>query len=95
MDRDDVVQAVKDDNLAVLLDADQCRREMAAGNTFVGLQEAPITFQPTYKFDKATTNPYVSDCMSYLFVGPQLTTPRRNAGCRRGPTGYSSEAPTE
>ena len=31
---------------------DQLKLEMAAGRTFVHLQEAPITFRPTYKFDK-------------------------------------------
>lgn len=31
---------------------DQCRREMAAGRVFRGLREGPITFRPTYKFDK-------------------------------------------
>ena len=33
------------------------RLEMAAGRTFVHLQEAPITFRPTYKFDKHSVEP--------------------------------------
>uniref|UniRef100_A0A061RQF4 Type i inositol-trisphosphate 5-phosphatase 12-like n=1 Tax=Tetraselmis sp. GSL018 TaxID=582737 RepID=A0A061RQF4_9CHLO len=61
MDRDDVVAAVKDDNLTGPLAADQCRREMEAGRAFAGFQEAPINFQPTYKFDKGNTNPYAYD----------------------------------
>ena len=36
---------------------DQLRLEMAAGRTFVHLQEAPITFRPTYKFDKHSVEP--------------------------------------
>jgi hypothetical protein len=58
MDRDEVVGKVKGDELPALLEADQCRREMIAGRAFVGLQEAAISFPPTYKFDKNTTNPY-------------------------------------
>ena len=36
---------------------DQLKVEMAAGRTFVHLQEAPITFRPTYKFDKHSAEP--------------------------------------
>ena len=36
---------------------DQLKLEMAAGRTFVHLQEAPITFRPTYKFDKHSQEP--------------------------------------
>uniref|UniRef100_A0A7S1XA16 Inositol polyphosphate-related phosphatase domain-containing protein n=1 Tax=Tetraselmis chuii TaxID=63592 RepID=A0A7S1XA16_9CHLO len=61
MDRDEVVSKVKGDELPALLEADQCRREMIAGRAFVGLQEAAISFPPTYKFDKNTTNPYAYD----------------------------------
>lgn len=31
---------------------DQCRREMFAGRVFRYVREGPIKFQPTYKFDK-------------------------------------------
>ena len=31
--------------------------EMAAGRAFVHLQEAPISFRPTYKFDKHSAEP--------------------------------------
>ena len=36
---------------------DQLKMEMAAGRAFVHLQEAPITFRPTYKFDKHSAEP--------------------------------------
>ena len=36
---------------------DQCRREMFAGHAFRYVREAPITFGPTYKFDKHTVDP--------------------------------------
>lgn len=34
---------------------EQCRREMFAGRVFRYIREAPITFHPTYKFDKHTS----------------------------------------
>ncbi len=34
---------------------------MAAGQTFRGMREGPITFRPTYKFDKASANPFAYD----------------------------------
>ena len=39
---------------------DQLRNEMAAGRTFAMLQEAPITFRPTYKFNKVEPFDYDS-----------------------------------
>uniref|UniRef100_A0A1D2A7E2 EH domain-containing protein n=2 Tax=Auxenochlorella protothecoides TaxID=3075 RepID=A0A1D2A7E2_AUXPR len=53
-------RAVRND-CASLLPLDQCRREMAAGQTFRGMREGPITFRPTYKFDKASANPFAYD----------------------------------
>ena len=47
--------------LGPLLAADQCRREMVAGRVFRGMREGPIRFRPTYKFDKATANPFAYD----------------------------------
>lgn len=35
-----------------LLSGDQCSREMSQGRIFHGLAEGPITFMPTYKFEK-------------------------------------------
>ncbi|BDA49078.1 probable type I inositol polyphosphate 5-phosphatase 12 [Coccomyxa sp. Obi] len=46
--------------LAELLAKDQLRNEMAAGRTFATLQEAPITFRPTYKFNKVEPFDYDS-----------------------------------
>jgi hypothetical protein len=37
---------------ADLLTGDQCSREMARGSIFHGLAEGPISFLPTYKFEK-------------------------------------------
>lgn len=39
---------------------DQLRAEMAAGRTFIAMQEAPITFRPTYKFNKVEPYDYDS-----------------------------------
>lgn len=38
--------------LEPLRKADQCSQEMSLGRVFAGLQEGPLSFQPTYKFDK-------------------------------------------
>ena len=40
---------------------DQCRQQWAVGNVFRGLQEGPIAFRPTYKFDKGDSNPEAYD----------------------------------
>lgn len=40
---------------------DQCRREMYAGHAFQYVREAPITFCPTYKFDKYNADPFGYD----------------------------------
>jgi hypothetical protein len=39
-----------------LLQADQLTIEKAKGNVFVGFEEEPITFAPTYKYDENTDN---------------------------------------
>ncbi|KAK9832480.1 hypothetical protein WJX81_000147 [Elliptochloris bilobata] len=43
--------------LADLLALDQLKREKDAGRIFRNFNEAPITFLPTYKFDKGSKNP--------------------------------------
>ena len=43
------------EDLEALVAGDQCRREMAAGRTFRGFREAPLTFRPTFKFDKKSS----------------------------------------
>lgn len=52
--------AVRGD-LGPLLACDQLRREHLAGRVFRGLREAPITFPPTYKFDKGVPSPFSYD----------------------------------
>ncbi|KNC51516.1 inositol 5-phosphatase 1 [Thecamonas trahens ATCC 50062] len=52
LERDAVLAAVEAGNLDEILAADQLAAEMAAGNVFVGFSEAPISFTPTYKFDR-------------------------------------------
>ena len=42
-------------NTVVACVQEQCRREMFAGRVFRYIREAPITFHPTYKFDKHTS----------------------------------------
>ena len=62
---------------------DQLRAEMAAGRTFTSLQEAPITFRPTYKFNKVEPFDYDSSekrrvpawTDRILFRGTQLRMP--------------------
>ncbi|KAL4853623.1 Type II inositol polyphosphate 5-phosphatase 15 [Chlorella vulgaris] len=58
-------EAVKErairNELPPLLELDQCRREMAAGRVFRGLREGQIGFRPTYKFDRASANPFAYD----------------------------------
>lgn len=45
--------------LDTLLAADQLRAEMAAGRTLPGFTEAPITFEPTYKWKEGKASPRV------------------------------------
>ena len=48
-------------DLSSLLAADQLGRARAAGAAFVGFREHPITFRPTYKFDKGAPSPVAYD----------------------------------
>nr|XP_019050419.1 phosphatidylinositol phosphate phosphatase [Kwoniella bestiolae CBS 10118]OCF29349.1 phosphatidylinositol phosphate phosphatase [Kwoniella bestiolae CBS 10118] len=50
----DVRQAIEDGNLDALLAADQLLNSMDAGEAFVGYDEGPISFLPTYKYDNGT-----------------------------------------
>jgi hypothetical protein len=64
---------------------------------FRGLREGPITFRPTYKFDKASANPFAYDtsdkkrvpawCDRVFFRGsrPFPSPEVRAAACKRGP----------
>ena len=49
-----VFQLLREDNLQALYGMDQLAREKAAGRTFVGFHERPLTFMPTYKLDTGT-----------------------------------------
>ena len=56
--RDEAVEKAdrgRPEDLEELVAGDQCRREMAAGHTFRGFREAPLTFRPTFKFDKRSS----------------------------------------
>ncbi|KAM0335631.1 hypothetical protein ACHAQA_000680 [Verticillium albo-atrum] len=58
MSRDTVVMAVKQNNLAKLLERDQLlvARRRNAGFRLRAFEELPITFAPTYKYDVGTDN---------------------------------------
>jgi hypothetical protein len=52
--RHKVYQLLKEFDLTTLHSLDQLNRERKAGRTFVGFQEYPLTFMPTYKLDTGT-----------------------------------------
>jgi hypothetical protein len=58
MGRDTVVTAVKNNNLAKLLERDQLHKSIKKDPWFRlrAFQELPITFAPTYKYDVGTDN---------------------------------------
>ncbi|KAL0054630.1 hypothetical protein WJX82_000216 [Trebouxia sp. C0006] len=58
---EDAIDHIRCNDLEYLLERDQCRREMYAGRVFRYVREAPITFRPTYKFDKHTVDPFGYD----------------------------------
>lgn len=49
---DDAVQLVRSRRWADMLPRDQLRAQLAEGRVFHGLVEGPISFPPTYKFEK-------------------------------------------
>ncbi|KAI5066836.1 hypothetical protein GOP47_0017364 [Adiantum capillus-veneris] len=51
----EAVSLARDSNWEELIKKDQLRLEMKAGRVFQGMREAYIMFQPTYKFDKGST----------------------------------------
>lgn len=78
MSRDTVVKAVKQQNLAKLLERDQLlvARRRNPGFRLRAFEELPITFAPTYKYDVGTDNYDTSDkkrspawCDRLLFRG--------------------------
>lgn len=52
--KDTAVKAIENKDYETLLKLDQLRRAQKEGLMLVGFQEGPITFKPTYKFDKNT-----------------------------------------
>ncbi|MCO5564679.1 hypothetical protein L7F22_018346 [Adiantum nelumboides] len=52
----EAVSLARDSNWEELIKKDQLRLEMKAGRVFQGMREAYIKFQPTYKFDKGSTD---------------------------------------
>ncbi|EPQ59096.1 DNase I-like protein [Gloeophyllum trabeum ATCC 11539] len=67
------------DNLDALLAADQLKQVMDAKAAFVGFEEGPILFRPTYKYDVGTDNYDTSEKMRIpawtdriLYKGKQL-----------------------
>ncbi|EFA83773.1 RhoGAP domain-containing protein [Heterostelium album PN500] len=59
----DCKQAVINKNYPYLLVNDQLTNERKAGRSFIGFQEAPINFAPTYKYDVGTTTYDTSEKM--------------------------------
>ncbi|KAL3132931.1 hypothetical protein ABBQ38_006845 [Trebouxia sp. C0009 RCD-2024] len=58
---EDALERIRNNELDYLIERDQCRREMYAGHAFQYVREAPITFCPTYKFDKYNADPFGYD----------------------------------
>eukprot|EP00004_Rigifila_ramosa_P024224 TRINITY_DN6954_c0_g1_i3.p1 TRINITY_DN6954_c0_g1~~TRINITY_DN6954_c0_g1_i3.p1 ORF type:complete len:684 (-),score=134.78 TRINITY_DN6954_c0_g1_i3:8-2059(-) len=56
LDRDTVLVAIKDKNIQKLLDHDQLLRERLAGHVLSDFSEAPITFRPTFKFERESNH---------------------------------------
>ncbi|XAO22935.1 hypothetical protein I312_101710 [Cryptococcus bacillisporus CA1280] len=52
----EVRDLIKANDLDVLLGADQLLKAMDAGEVFMGYDEGPIQFLPTYKYDNGTNN---------------------------------------
>lgn len=55
---DQVCKLAQEGDYATLLLCDQLQRERQGTRVFNGFDEAPVAFQPTYKFDKGTLNTY-------------------------------------
>nr|XP_019012040.1 phosphatidylinositol phosphate phosphatase [Kwoniella pini CBS 10737]OCF50821.1 phosphatidylinositol phosphate phosphatase [Kwoniella pini CBS 10737] len=75
----DVRQAIGNSSLDSLLGSDQLLNAMDAGETFIGYDEGPILFRPTYKYDNGTDEYDTSEKQRVpawtdriLFKGPAL-----------------------
>ena len=80
--RDEAVRHIEQGRLDVLLQNDQCKNAMGAGQTFVGFKEGPVCFKPTFKFDKRTSTYDTSEkqripawCDRVMFKGTLPSTP--------------------
>lgn len=51
MDKEEIKEYVRDNNLAPILESDQLNKQKLAGNVFKNCFEGEITFPPTYKYD--------------------------------------------
>lgn len=51
MDKEELKEAIRNGDLASVLENDQLRKEQEAGNVFSDFLEGEITFDPTYKYD--------------------------------------------
>uniref|UniRef100_T1PI36 Phosphoinositide 5-phosphatase n=1 Tax=Musca domestica TaxID=7370 RepID=T1PI36_MUSDO len=51
MDKEELKEAIKNGDLATVLENDQLLKEQEAGNVFTDFLEGEITFDPTYKYD--------------------------------------------
>lgn len=54
MDKEELKEAIRNGDLASVLENDQLRKEQEAGNVFSDFLEGEITFDPTYKYDVFT-----------------------------------------
>lgn len=61
MPNEEVRKRIKDSDLNILYDHDQLNQQMTAGKAFPYYNEAPITFNPTYKFDNNSDDYDTSD----------------------------------
>ncbi|KAL0949308.1 hypothetical protein HGRIS_009384 [Hohenbuehelia grisea] len=63
LENDHVRALAQADEFDTLLGADQLRQSMDAGSVFVGYEEGPLLFRPTYRFDLGTDNYDTSEKM--------------------------------
>ena len=89
---DQVCKLAQERDFATLLLCDQLQRERQGNRVFKGFGEAPVAFQPTYKFDKGTLNTYDSSekrrvpawCDRILYYTRAVTDARDAANAKAG-----------
>ncbi|KAK7470419.1 Inositol-1,4,5-trisphosphate 5-phosphatase 1 [Stygiomarasmius scandens] len=79
LDNDTVRSLAQKDDLDALIAADQLKQVMDLRQVFVGYEEGPLLFRPTYRYDLGTDNYDTSEKMRIpawtdriLYRGPQL-----------------------